>query len=131
MTAQHKSTVVVVEDDENIGYLLNFMLTREGYQVLVAADGREASGLIGSIEPPDLVLLDVMLPYMDGFELYDQIRGRPEWKGVPVVMLTAKSQERDVVRALDAGVIDYITKPFQPAELVARIRRYMRMKTAA
>jgi DNA-binding response OmpR family regulator len=74
------------------------------------------------------VLLDVMLPYIDGFEVVALIRARPGWENVPIVMLTAKNTEPDIVRALDAGASDYIVKPFQPNELLARVRRYLKEK---
>lgn len=122
-----QQTVLVVEDDEQIAYLLQFMLGREGFNVIVAADGEQAVNHIESISPPSLVLLDVMLPYLDGFELIERIRGKAEWRNVPVIMLTAKSRERDIVHALQAGANDYIVKPFQPGELIARLRRFMTM----
>lgn len=118
--------VLVVEDDEQIAYLLQFMLTREGFDVEVAVDGRQAAARVEQGPPTDLVLLDVMLPYRSGFELIEVIRGRSAWLRVPIVMLTAKSSEADIVRALDAGATDYVVKPFQPAELVARLRRQLR-----
>ena len=89
-------------------------------------DGQLAREFILKQEPASIVLLDVMLPYVDGFELMSLIRATPNWKSVPVIMLTAKTQEKDAVRALDAGANDYIHKPFSPAELLARIRRYVR-----
>lgn len=119
-------TVLVVEDDVDISYLLTFMLKREGFDVVTAYDGRKASGLIDEMPPPRLVLLDLMLPYVDGFELLDRIRSKPEWRDVSIVMLTAKSQERDIARALDSGANDYIVKPFQPVELMARLRRLLK-----
>lgn len=131
MTAQQdhaKPVVVVVEDDESIGFLLNFMLSREGFEVVMATDGRQAKAVIDEISPPSLVLLDLMLPYADGYELNAYIRAKPEWRDVPVIMLTGRSQERDIVRALDAGVTDYIVKPFQPVELMARVRRHLTWK---
>jgi DNA-binding response OmpR family regulator len=73
--------------------------------------------------PPALILLDVMLPYLDGFELIRKIRRRESWSHVPIIMLTAKSQEQNIVRALDDGANDYVVKPFRPRELMARIRR--------
>lgn len=119
--------VLVVEDDSEIAYLLEFMLQREAFDVLVAADGRAAEQTIaGLAEPPSLVLLDVMLPYVDGIQLLRQIRARTGWEAVPVLMLTAKSLEQDIVRALELGASDYIVKPFQPVELMARIRRYLK-----
>ncbi|MNL83724.1 Phosphate regulon transcriptional regulatory protein PhoB [compost metagenome] len=68
-----------------------------------------------------------MLPYADGFQLVSQIRAKPNWESVPIVMLTAKSQEKDIVRALDAGANDYVLKPFQPQELMARLRRFLKV----
>lgn len=122
-------SVLVVEDDEHIAHLLKFMLERQNYQVGVAADGRAAQQFIENCTAvPDLILLDVMLPYVDGFELVRIARGREGWQWVPIIMLTAKSMEQDVVRALDAGANDYIVKPFQPNELLARLRRFLRVK---
>ncbi|MGH7500333.1 MAG: response regulator transcription factor [Longimicrobiales bacterium] len=117
--------VLVVEDDRIILTLLDHMLVRRGYRVRTAADGREALSIIDEVDPPSLVLLDVMLPYIDGFELIKRIRESDPWSRVPVIMLTAKAQERDVVRALDAGASDYIVKPFKPEELIARVRRFV------
>ena len=119
-------TVLIVEDDEHISQVLRFMLERQGYQVVHMADGRAASQHIAASNPPALVLLDVMLPYVDGFEIVGQIRARDGWRDVPVLMLTAKNTERDTVRALDAGASDFVIKPFQPQELLARVRRYLR-----
>lgn len=119
-------TVLVVEDDEHISQVLRFMLERQAYQVVHMADGRAASEYIAASLPPALVLLDVMLPYVDGFEIVGQIRARDSWREVPVLMLTAKNTERDTVRALDAGASDFVIKPFQPQELLARVRRYLR-----
>ena len=114
---------VVVEDDEDIGRLLQFILEREGFSVTLCADGRVAAARIESGEVPALVILDVMLPYVNGFELLAIVRKSPAWRQVPVLMLTAKSREGDIVRAQDEGANDYVTKPFRPAELTARIRR--------
>lgn len=121
-----KASVLVVEDDEHIAHLLRFMLQRENYAVDVARDGREAKQFIEQNPPPDLVLLDVMLPYVDGFALVALLRQQAAWKTTPVIMLTAKTQEQDIVRALQAGANDYILKPFQPAELLARVKRLSR-----
>ena len=119
-------TVLVVEDDEHISQVLRFMLERQGYQVVHMADGRAASSHITVSNPPALVLLDVMLPYVDGFEIVQLIRSQAAWRDVPVLMLTAKNTERDTVRALDAGANDFVIKPFQPQELLARVRRFLR-----
>jgi len=122
--AQINRTVVVVEDDQIIVAMLKHMLSRHGFTVQVAHDGRQAMDFIERFaSPPVLVLLDVMLPYIDGFELIREIRQRESWAQVPIIMLTAKSQEQNIVRALDDGANDYVVKPFRPGELMARIRR--------
>lgn len=120
--------VFVVEDDDHIAQLLNFMLVREGYRVQLARDGREARSFIQTQSPPRIALFDVMLPFVDGFELVRVARSQAGWEHLPIVMLTAKTQERDIVRALDEGATDYILKPFQPNELLARLRRFTRTK---
>ena len=126
MNTPAQATALVVEDDEHIAHLLRFMLEREGYNVMHAGDGREGLRLIETQPAPAVALLDVMLPFVDGFELVRRLRGQPGWDAVPVLMLTAKTQEKDIVRALDAGANDYVLKPFQPAELLARMRRFTR-----
>lgn len=114
---------LVVEDDEHIAHLLDFMLARAGYSVALARDGRAGLAYIRANPPPAVALFDVMLPFADGLQLVAGARAEPGWAKVPIVMLTAKSQERDIVRALDAGANDYVIKPFQPEELLARLRR--------
>lgn len=120
---------MVVEDDDQIAYLLRFILEREGFKVELAGDGRIAQQLLERIAPPSLVMLDVMLPYVDGYQLLSMVRARPGWERVPVLMLTAKSQEKDIVRALDSGAADYLVKPFKPDELRARIKRLVKVAT--
>ncbi len=117
------ASALIVEDDEHIAHLLQFILERERFSVHVARDGRSAKEFIENQPPPAIVLLDVMLPFFDGFALIHLLRAQPGWQATPVIMLTAKTQEKDIVRALDAGANDYIVKPFQPAELLARIKR--------
>jgi DNA-binding response OmpR family regulator len=124
MTAH--ATVLIVEDDVHIAHVLTFMLERQGYQVTHVADGRAASAHVVGSPAPDLVLLDVMLPYVDGFAIMGLIRAQAGWRDTPVIMLTAKNTERDTARALDAGANDFIIKPFQPQELLARLRRYLK-----
>lgn len=128
MNAPLKPLALVVEDDDHIAQLLSFLLERENYEVHIARDGREGQAFIQSKPVPTIVLFDVMLPFVDGFELVRLARAQPGWETVPVVMLTAKTQERDIVRALDAGATDYILKPFQPNELLARLRRFTRAR---
>ncbi len=121
-------SILVVEDDPNIAHILEFTLKRQGYVVDVSEDGRAAAERIRGAAAPDLVLLDVMLPFHDGFELLSMIRAQQGWKEVPVLMLSAKSQEKDIVRALSSGANDYVLKPFQPRELVARVQRMLAMR---
>ena len=121
-------TVLLVEDEEQIQMLVSFLLEREGFEVHLARDGREASHAIETLEPPALVLLDVMLPYTDGYNLLREIRAKRAWDACPIVMLTAKSQEQHIVEALDAGANEYIMKPFQPSELKARVRRLVKLR---
>lgn len=123
------NSILVVEDDEHIGQVLKFLLERQGYRVSLFNEGLAArDGIEAAAETPRLILLDVMLPYIDGFELVKIIRARDGWDTVPIVMLTAKTMEQDIVRALDAGANDYVVKPFQPNELLARIRRFLKAK---
>lgn len=119
-------TALIVEDDEQIAYILRFILEREGYSVELSQDGRAAQQLISNMPPPALVTLDVMLPYVDGYQLLGMMRAHPGWQDVPILMMTAKSQEKDIVRALDNGASDYIVKPFKPDELRARIKRLVK-----
>ncbi len=126
MASGSRGIALVVEDDDQIAYLLRFILEREGFKVEVASDGRVAQNLIINAPPPALVLLDVMLPYLDGYQLLAAIRAKEGWETVPVLMLTAKSQEKDIVRALDSGAADYMVKPFKPDELCSRVRRLVK-----
>lgn len=115
--------MLVIEDDPVVSRLVEHLLMRRGFVVHVAADGLQAQALLKTMPCPAVVVMDVMLPYVSGFELIAELRQTPGWNGVPVIMLTSKSQERDVLRAFDAGVNDYVVKPFRPEEFVARVRR--------
>lgn len=119
-------TALVVEDDPGIRYLLGFILEQEGYRVLEAHDGEQGLQAITEGEVADVVLLDIMLPRIDGLDLLDRLRALPRWDAVPVMMLTAKGDEPSVTRALSAGADDYLGKPFDPADLVARLERLPR-----
>ncbi len=120
--ANRISSALIVEDGEAVAFLLNYMLRREGYAVSRVADGRAAAEFISSKAPPDIVLLDIMLPYLDGFEILDLIRAHPDWRHTPVIILSGRSQEIDAVRALNAGASDFVRKPYQARELMARIK---------
>jgi DNA-binding response OmpR family regulator len=129
LPGQAKRTALVVEDDQIVAMLLEHILSRRGFSVQTARDGNQGANLIETLPaPPELVLLDVMLPYLDGFELIKKIRRQPGWGEVPIIMLTAKSQEQNIVRALDIGANDYVVKPFRPGELLARIRRFTMLR---
>jgi len=119
-------TILVVEDDDRLASLIRFCLVREGFQVRYAADGEQALQEFNLVQPPDLVVMDVMMPYRNGYELLAELRQRPAWDHVPVIMLTGRSREEDVVQGLDLGANDYLIKPFRPSELLARIRKLLR-----
>ncbi|HET6220684.1 MAG TPA: response regulator, partial [Dongiaceae bacterium] len=118
-------TVLVVEDESALITLLRYNLEREGFRVAEAKDGEEAL-LVAREQKPDLVLLDWMLPLLSGLEVCRQLRRMPETRGTPIIMLTARGEEGDKLRGLDSGADDYVTKPFSPSELIARIRAVMR-----
>jgi len=117
--------ILVVEDEAAIATMLRYNLEKQGFRVEEATDGQEAMVRIGETTP-DLVLLDWMLPVMSGIEVCRQIRRRPETRELPVIMLTARTEDHDAVRALNIGADDYITKPFGIEALMARIRALLR-----
>jgi two-component system phosphate regulon response regulator PhoB len=117
--------ILVVEDDDAIATLIQYNLEKEGYDVAIAGDGEE--GLVQADERlPDLIVLDWMLPKVSGIEVCRRLRGRPESRNVPIILLTARGEESDRVRGLDVGADDYLTKPFSVPELNARIRAVLR-----
>ncbi len=120
-----KPAILVVEDESGLVELLRYNLERAGFAVAVARDGEEAMAAIGEARP-DLVLLDWMLPLMSGIEVCRQIRRQAPTANLPIIMLTARGEEGDRVRGLDAGADDYIAKPFSPTELISRIRAVLR-----
>ena len=117
--------VLVVEDEAALVTLLRYNLEREGFRVAEARDGEEAMLQIAE-QMPDLVVLDWMLPLMSGIEVCRQLRRLPETRRLPIVMLTARGEEGDKLRGLDAGADDYVTKSFSPSELIARLRAVLR-----
>jgi DNA-binding response OmpR family regulator len=123
ITRQPLRDVLVIEDDPVVSRLVEHLLMRRGFTVHVATDGLQAQNLLKTMPAPSVIVMDVMLPYVSGFELISEVRQQAGWGDVPVIMLTSKSQERDVLRAFDAGVNDYVVKPFRPEEFVARVRR--------
>jgi phosphate regulon transcriptional regulator PhoB len=117
--------ILVVEDEPDIRKLVHYNLTQERFQVLEAEDGEKALKMIQR-EPPNLVVLDLMLPGLSGLELCRNLRGRAETAHLPILMLTAKAGEADRVVGLEMGADDYLTKPFSPRELVARVKAILR-----
>lgn len=115
--------ILVVEDDDVVATLLQHIFKRQGYAITHVADGREAVRTIGSDDPPDVVVLDYMLPYLSGLDVLKEIRRNEAWKEVPVIFLSARTSQTDIATVLDAGANDYMTKPFGVEELGARVRR--------
>ena len=117
--------ILIVEDEANIRQLVRYNLEKEGFQVMEAIDGIQ--GLrTAQREKPDLVLLDLMLPGMDGLEVCRTLKGAPATSALPIIMLTAKAEEVDKIIGLELGADDYMTKPFSPRELTARIKAVLR-----
>jgi len=119
-----RTSILVIDDDHRMRRLLRVNLEQAGYRVTTAEDGPAALDL-AELEPPDLILLDIMMPGMDGFTCLARLR---EFSDVPIILLTAKGEERDKVRGLDLGADDYLTKPFGPAEMLARVRAVLRRR---
>lgn len=120
-----KPLVLIVEDQEALVTMLRYNLETSGFRVNTAGDGEEAL-VAATEEVPDLILLDWMLPLMSGIEVCRQLRSKPDTRRVPIIMLTARGEEADKLRGLDSGCDDYVTKPFSPAELIARINAVLR-----
>ena len=125
-----KPRILVVEDEAALSTLLEYNLEKAGFAVEVAATGEDAVAALAET-PPDLVLLDWMLPHISGIELCRRIRREPATRDLAVIMLTARGEEADRVRGLDTGADDYVTKPFSPNELIARIRALLRRASPA
>ncbi len=120
--------IVLAEDEPQIARLIEFKLKKEGYDVTWRENGEEALKAIKG-DKPDLILLDIMMPVMDGYEVLRRLKEDENLKSIPVIMLTARAQEKDVVKGIDMGAEDYITKPFHPAELLARVKRILGKET--
>lgn len=114
--------ILAVDDEKHIVRLVQANLDRAGYQVVTAFDGKEALQKVAE-ENPDLIVLDVMMPYMDGFEVLQNLRRNPSTRDIPVIMLTAKAQDADVFKGWQSGVDCYLTKPFNPMELLSFVKR--------
>ncbi|MFM1943611.1 MAG: hypothetical protein RI897_2593 [Verrucomicrobiota bacterium] len=114
--------IVAIEDEGMIAEFVGFLLRQGGYELVVVGDGGEALARVGE-ELPDLILLDVLLPSLDGFEVLRGLKADAALAGIPVVMLTARNREADLKLAAELGAVDYVTKPFSPGDLMARVRR--------
>jgi DNA-binding response OmpR family regulator len=124
-----KPSVLVVDDEPNIVLSLEFLLKQAGCEVRVARDGEAALKAVAE-SVPDLILLDVMTPGRDGYEVCQTIRANPAWRPIKIVMLTARSREVEREKGLALGADDYITKPFSTRELVERVKRLLQLNTA-
>lgn len=122
-----KENILIVEDDEDILELIRYNLAKEGFKLTAEMSGE---GALSSVQHkiPDLILLDIMLPEMDGFEVCKMLKADPRLKTVPVIMMTAKGEEADVITGLEIGADDYVTKPFSPKILISRIKAVLRRK---
>ena len=125
-----KQKILAVDDEEDILELLRFNLTKEGYAVVCAASGEEALKMARA-QRPDLILLDLLLPGIDGLEVARRLKNEDATKDIPVIMVTAKGEEADIVTGLEVGAEDYITKPFSRKVLMARVRAVLRRKASA
>jgi DNA-binding response OmpR family regulator len=118
------SRILIVDDEPNIILSLEYLMKREGFEVALAGDGERALQAMAE-QRPDLVILDVMMPKLNGFEVCQRIRAQPAWHGVPILMLTAKGHETEMKKGLALGADAYVTKPFSTKDLVAEIRRLL------
>lgn len=116
--------VMVVDDEPDIRRLVGFSLKRRGYEVVEATDGLSACAM-AEAEQPDIILMDVMMPIMNGFEASKRLKGNPATSGIPIVMLSAKSQVYEQEQGLESGAVSYICKPFTPAELVEQVTKHL------
>ena len=119
-----KTTILLVDDEKDIVEFLNYNLEQEGFNVIAAYDGVEALAKLSS--NPDLIILDVMMPKMDGYEVCAHIRDKEEFKNTPVIFLTAKTAEMDEIKGLNLGADDFIQKPISPRKLIARVKANLR-----
>jgi len=120
-----KDKILIVDDEKDIVKMIDYNLKKEGYRTIARYDGEDVLDAVAK-EHPDLILLDLMLPGIDGLEVCKKIKNDPKTSALPIIMLTAKSQETDKIVGLEMGADDYITKPFSPRELIARIKAVLR-----
>jgi DNA-binding response OmpR family regulator len=120
-----RGKVLVVDDEEYIQHILNFSFGAEGFEVITASDGEEAVTIAKS-QRPDIIVLDIMMPKMDGYEACKHIKADPQTEHIPVILLTAKGREVDRKLGAEAGADDYVVKPFSPGRLIERVEGFMK-----
>ena len=121
-----KKTIMIAEDDAFIGDIYEVKLKDAGYNVILASNGRDAIEKLEAGARPNIMLLDIVMPYMDGFDVLEAISHRPEWKEIPVVLLTNLSQKEDVDRGMALGAKDFLIKShFTPSDVLAKVQKYM------
>ena len=119
--------ILTCDDEKHIVRLIQVNLERAGYEVVTAYNGAECLEAVAA-DKPDLIVLDVMMPEMSGFEVLEKLKANPDTKDIPVIMLTARAQDADVLRGWQSGVETYLTKPFNPMELIAFVKRIFAMQ---
>lgn len=124
MDIEKQKLVILAEDDRTIARLIIFKLEKEGFKVIHFLNGESVVDTVSKILP-DIVILDVMMPIQDGISILKEIKASPKTKHIPVVILSAKGQEKDIIKGMEIGASDYISKPFSPSELIVRIKRIL------
>jgi len=124
MKSGYTPRILVADDDTIVQQFVSSILMENGYEVFTASDGRQALDMVREIKP-DLVILDLIMPYRDGYEVLRLLQEKDETRSVPVIILSAKSREEDIIRGLEAGAEDFMIKPFNALELVARARKVL------
>lgn len=124
MDIEKQKIVILAEDDRTIARLIIFKLEKEGFKVIHFLNGESVVDMVSKILP-DIVILDVMMPIQDGISILKEIKASPKTKHIPVVILSAKGQEKDIIKGMEIGASDYISKPFSPSELIVRIKRIL------
>ncbi len=119
-----EKNILIVEDDEVLRQLVKHVLVKNGYKTVLAADGEEALKLVKE-RRPDAIILDAMMPGLDGYEVLQALKRDKATNDIPVLMLSARNMERDVIAGFDFGASDYLSKPFKPEELVTRLKRLL------
>jgi CheY-like chemotaxis protein len=126
---EDKATILIVDDVPKNIQVLGHVLDKHGYLIAAATDGRQALAIVADVNP-DLILMDIMMPIMDGFEACRRLKADPATRPIPIILLTAKTATEDIVQGFALGAVDYITKPFSAQELIARVQTHVELKRA-